>query len=116
MFEFDHGYPIQRHSTRGYTSVTKNIAFTLRSISTVGNYDYMFSYNFYADGSMEVDVRASGYIQSGFYANNEDYGFKIHDSLSGSMHDHVLTYKADFDILGEKNSLLKAEFVPASVE
>lgn len=44
------------------------------------------------------------------------YGFKIHDSLSGSMHDHVLTFKADFDILGTKNSVQKVEFVPATVE
>ncbi|KAF5123797.1 Retina-specific copper amine oxidase [Metarhizium anisopliae] len=73
-FEFDQGYPIQRHSTANYTSVTKNIAFTVRSISTIGNYDYMFSYNFFLDGSIEVSVRASGYIHGGFSANNEEYG------------------------------------------
>ncbi|EFY87548.1 membrane copper amine oxidase, putative [Metarhizium acridum CQMa 102] len=116
LFEFDQGYPIQRHSTANYTSVTKNIAFTLRSISTIGNYDYMFSYNFFLDGSIEVSVRASGYIHGGFSANNEEYGWKIHDNLSGSMHDHVLTYKADIDVLGEKNSLQKVEFVPAAIE
>lgn len=88
----------------------------MRSISTVGNYDYMFQYTFFLDGSLEVSVRASGYIQSAYSANNEDYGFRIHDSLSGSMHDHVLNYKADFDILGEKNSLQKIDFVPATVE
>ncbi|KAK9435079.1 Copper amine oxidase [Metarhizium brunneum] len=116
LFEFDQGYPIQRHSTANYTSVTKNIAFTVRSISAIGNYDYMFSYNFFLDGSIEVSVRASGYIHGGFSANNEEYGWKIHDNLSGSMHDHVLTYKADIDVLGEKNSLQKVEFVPATIE
>jgi Cu2+-containing amine oxidase len=65
---------------------------------------------------MEVSVRASGYIQSTYYAQNEDYGFRIHDNLSGSMHDHVLTFKADFDILGVRNSLQKIEVVPATVE
>ncbi|KAH7394285.1 putative copper amine oxidase [Pyrenochaeta sp. MPI-SDFR-AT-0127] len=110
------GYPIQRHTTSGYTSVTKNIAFTIRSISTIGNYDFITSYNFYLDGTMEVSVRASGYIQSAFFAANEDYGFKIHDNLSGSLHDHVLTFKADFDILGEKNSVQKVEFVPTTEE
>jgi len=33
---------------------------------------------------------ASGYIQSAYYAANGEYGYKIHDGLSGSMHDHVL--------------------------
>ncbi|KAF2179308.1 amine oxidase catalytic domain-containing protein [Zopfia rhizophila CBS 207.26] len=116
LFEMDMGYPIQRHSAGRYASVTKNIAFTLRSISTIGNYDFLTSYNFFLDGSMEVSVRASGYIQSAFYAKNEEYGFKIHDQLSGSIHDHILTFKADFDILGEKNSLQKVEFVPKTEE
>ena len=71
LFEFDADYPIQRH---GYTSNTKNIYFVVRTITTVGNYDYMFSYQFYYDGSIEVIVRAAGYIQSAYFAANHDYG------------------------------------------
>jgi primary-amine oxidase len=59
------------------------------------------------DGSINVEVRASGYIQAAFFANNEDYGFHIHDALSGSMHDHVLNIKADFDIAGTANTVRK---------
>ncbi|PKK54618.1 hypothetical protein CI102_891 [Trichoderma harzianum] len=76
--------------------ITKNIAFIVRSVSTIANYDYMFSYTFFLDGSIEVST--------------------IHDNLSGSIHDHVLTYKADIDIFGEKNSLQKVEFVPVTTE
>ncbi|KAG5826835.1 hypothetical protein H9Q74_003084 [Fusarium xylarioides] len=112
MFEIDKGFPIQRHSWAGHTTVTKNIAFNIRAIYTIGNYDYMTTYQFHLDGSIEIDVRASGYISSAFYAENEDYGFKIHDSLSGSLHDHFITFKADFDILGEKNSLQKVAIEP----
>ncbi|KAK8035098.1 Copper amine oxidase [Apiospora rasikravindrae] len=114
LFESDPGYPIQRHSGTGYTSIAKNVVFTLRTVTTAGNYDYMTSYDFHLDGAVTIHVRASGFIQSAFYANNEEYGFKIHDGLSGSMHDHVITFKADFDILGEKNSLQKVEFVPTT--
>ncbi|KAK8110994.1 uncharacterized protein PG998_007451 [Apiospora kogelbergensis] len=114
LFESDPGYPIQRHSGTGYTSITKNVVFTLRTVTTAGNYDYMTSYDFHLDGAVTIHVRASGFIQSAFYANNEEYGFKIHDDLSGSMHDHVITFKADFDIMGEKNSLQKVEFVPTT--
>lgn len=118
LFEYDTGYPIRRHSSPAlnYTSVTKNIIFTARTISTVGNYDFLISYDFFLDGAIEVSVRASGYISAAYYADNEEYGFQIHDSLSGSLHDHVLTFKADLDILGEKNSVQKVEFVPETVE
>ncbi|WVO21365.1 uncharacterized protein IAS62_002673 [Cryptococcus decagattii] len=60
----DQNYPIQRHSNVNDFSTTKNIVLTLRSISTVGKYDYNFDYNFYLDGTIETVVRASGYIQS----------------------------------------------------
>lgn len=105
LFEYDADFPMQRHSTNEYVAVTKNTYFTVRSISTVGNYDYAFSYSFYLDGSMGVEVRASGYIQSAYFAQNQDYGFQIHDQLSGSMHDHVLNFKADFDVLGTANTV-----------
>ncbi|KIR28237.1 hypothetical protein I309_02887 [Cryptococcus deuterogattii LA55] len=79
-FETHQNYPIQRHSNMNYVSTTKNIALTLRNISTVGNYDYNFDYNFCLDGTIETVVRTSDYIQSAFYANNTEYGYQIHDS------------------------------------
>lgn len=60
LFERDEGTPMQRHSSSSYVAATKNIAFTLRSVSTVGNYDYSFDYTFFMDGSIETVVRASG--------------------------------------------------------
>ena len=116
MFEFDTNHPIQRHTTPVYVSVTKNIAFILRTSSTVGNYDYLFDYEFYLDGSIHVTVRASGYIQSSFWATDappED-GFHIHDHLIGSMHEHVINYKVDFDVAGTANSLHRSALVPVT--
>jgi primary-amine oxidase len=87
---------------------------TLRTIATVGNYDFMIEYNFFYDGVIEVSARASGYISAAFWAQDPVYGFHIHDFLSGSIHDHTLTFKADFDILGTKNSVQKFQSVPTS--
>lgn len=116
LFENDPQYPISRHISADYVSVTKNVNLVLRSVATVGNYDYMFEYEFHLDGSIHVTVRASGYIQGAYYAHNEEYGFQIHDALSGDMHDHVINYKVDLDVLGTKNSLMRQEVVPATVQ
>lgn len=116
LYEQDTMLPMQRHSSGKYVSSTKDIALVLRSVSTVGNYDYTFTYTFHSDGTIETKVSASGYIQSAFYAANDDYGYQIHKGLSGSMHDHVLNFKADVDILGTKNSLAKHAVVPVQVE
>lgn len=117
IFEYDAGYPIRRHSfspAAPHTSVAKNIVFTIRTVSTVGNYDFLIDYNFFYDGAIEVSARASGYISAAYWEGNTEYGFHIHDYLSGSLHDHTLTFKADLDILGTKNSVQKVELVPTS--
>lgn len=117
IFEYDAGYPVRRHSfqpSAPYTSVARNIVFTVRTISTVGNYDFLIEYNFFYDGAVEVSARASGYISAAYWDGNAEYGFHIHDYLSGSLHDHVLNFKADFDVFGTKNSIQKVELVPES--
>lgn len=114
IFEVDAGYPVARHTANNYVYTTKNIHLVVRSVSTLGNYDYMFEYAFFHDGSIHVTVRASGYIAAAFWAANSDYGFHIHDTVSGSMHDHVLNYKLDLDIHGTQNSLMKLEVVPTT--
>ncbi|ETS83998.1 hypothetical protein PFICI_05874 [Pestalotiopsis fici W106-1] len=114
LFEFTSDYPIQRHSSGEYVTATKETHFSIRSVSTVGNYDYMFTYSFKLDGTISAEVRASGYIQSAYFTTGSDFGFKIQENLSGSMHDHVLNFKADFDILGTANSIQTMTNVPVS--
>ena len=133
FFEFDSDFPMARHSAYDYVSNTKNIKFVVRAVYTVGNYDCMlpqnpqvgqshahtffpdmFSYEFHLDGTIDVSVRASGYFQGQYAKGNEEYGYRVHDALSGSMHDHTLNFKADFDILGTANTAQLTSFVPVN--
>ncbi|GAA6059733.1 hypothetical protein JCM10212_000261 [Sporobolomyces blumeae] len=116
FYEQDEGYPMQRHANGQYVSATKNIAFKMKSASTVGNYDYTFTYSFYLDGTIETHVSASGYIQSAYYAENGEYGYQIHDGLSGSMHTHVLNWKLDIDVLGTNNTFGMHSVVPQEIK
>lgn len=78
----------------------------LETIATIGNYDYMLDYVFHQDGSLEIAVRTFGYLQSSpYYANQSKWGPRIFTATQGSLHDHILTFKADFDIVSEKHSL-----------
>ncbi|PWY75610.1 amine oxidase catalytic domain-containing protein [Aspergillus eucalypticola CBS 122712] len=117
LFEYDADYPIQRHTNPSYVSTTKNIYLILRPVSTIGNYDYTISYTFHLDGTIGIKVRASGYIQaahSAHSAHNTNYGYPIHSALSGSMHDHILNFKADFDILSTANSIELTSLPPSN--
>ncbi|KAI1098905.1 copper amine oxidase [Jackrogersella minutella] len=120
IFESDAGFPLSRHRA-GDTSTSNEYGFlnlgvvkasllTVRSIATVGNYDYLFDYAFHVDGSLEITVRASGYLQSSFFYKDQGaWGPRIQEATQGSLHDHVLTWKADFDILGTENNLQVTE-------
>lgn len=102
---------MQRHA---YLSNTKNVYFAMRTVNLIGNYDYLMTWEFYMDGSIQLVARAAGYIESSFYAAQHDYGYHIHNSLSGSMHDHVFNVKVDFDILGTDNTMELVTFTPTT--
>ncbi|KAK0714012.1 copper amine oxidase [Lasiosphaeria miniovina] len=119
IFEADDGFPLARHrsgsgNAYGFANIASVKSTTLhaRTVATVGNYDYLFDYAFHLDGSLDITARASGYLQSSpYYKSQARFGSRISQGTQGSFHDHVLTYKADFDVAGASNSLEVTELV-----
>ncbi|PNS17033.1 Copper amine oxidase 1 [Sphaceloma murrayae] len=118
IFEYTSDALLQRHTSQYQVTVSRNTYLVLRYVSTVGNYDYTFDYIFYLDGTLEVKVRASGFIFAAFYNNvtsspeppNRDfYGYRIHNATSSSMHDHVLLFRADPDVVSRNNTLARLQ-------
>ncbi|KAG8948984.1 hypothetical protein FRC00_008384 [Tulasnella sp. 408] len=126
IFEQDLGFPTSRHAdtTNGWYGSTKGTALHVRTMATVcgstryssplalkggppdvegflmtDNYDYMFSYIFYLEGTVEILMGASGYLQATYWdGTQDDYGTRIHDTTMGSVHTHVVNYKVDLDV------------------
>jgi primary-amine oxidase len=49
---------------------------------------------FHIDGTIEVRVSASGYLQGGYWDPlQEAYGGKIREIYMGGLHDHVINFK-----------------------
>jgi len=119
IFEYTADYLISRHTAQYSVTASRNTFLTVRSVSTVGNYDYTIDYQFYMDGTLEVKVRASGFIFGAFYTTNntkseDEYGHRIHDALSSSMHDHVINFKADLDVAGTSNDFVRMALEPVT--
>ncbi|KAF2766199.1 amine oxidase catalytic domain-containing protein [Teratosphaeria nubilosa] len=117
IFEYTSDALLSRHTAQYSVTASRNTFFVVRSVSTVGNYDYTIDYIFYLDGSIEVKVRASGFIFGGFYTSNntkseDEYGHRIHDALSSSMHDHIINLKADMDVAGPANDMVRLAIEP----
>jgi primary-amine oxidase len=110
IFEYTADHALQRHTSASQVSIGRNTYMVVRFVSTVGNYDYTFDYVFYLDGTIEVKIRASGFIFGVFWNENgprDEYGYRIHDAAATAMHDHVLNFKADLDVVGTSNTMVK---------
>jgi len=129
VFEYTADHPIQRHTSTDHVTVSRNNYLIVRSVSTLGNYDYTFDYIFFLDGTIEVKVRASGYIFAAYHQLEAmrsdlivqkrdiaqyDYGYQIHDMVASSMHDHTINFRADLDIAGTTNTLYRIDVAPYS--
>lgn len=117
IFEYTSDYLLSRHSAQYSVTASRNTYLVVRSVSTVGNYDYTIEYIFYLDGTLEVKVRASGFIFAAFYTANDtkhedEYGHRLNEAVSSSMHDHVLNFKADLDVAGPTNDMIRLAVEP----
>ncbi|KAJ7313417.1 hypothetical protein JRQ81_004768 [Phrynocephalus forsythii] len=102
VFEQDLGSPIRRHYSKFnsiYYGGLPGTALVFRSVSTVGNYDYLWDFVFYPNGAIESKIHATGYISSSFlYGSGLDYGNKVGDHTLGTIHTHFFAFKVDLDV------------------
>lgn len=85
-----------------------------RMVVTNGNYDYMLTYKFRLDGSIDVDMESTGFLQTHYYPPNwppsHPQGVRLMDRSGGSIHDHTYTFKVDLDVGTPTNTLQTMEF------
>lgn len=77
----------------------------------------IFDYVLQLDGTIEVRVSASGYLQGGAWNSEQSsYGHQIQRGSMGSLHDHVIGYKIDLDVAGRRNILTRVRLQQESLE
>jgi primary-amine oxidase len=133
LFERVSGDPAWRHWDEDTYAVagrpTRELV--LRTVATVGNYDYLFDWRFEQDASITVGVGATGILEvkavkdqradqplsPGLAAKDTDgkevqFGQLVAPGTDGVDHDHYFSYRLDLDVDGVNNSLMVDKLVP----
>ncbi|MBT8199015.1 MAG: tyramine oxidase [Acidimicrobiia bacterium] len=104
-------------SIGGQTNVRPRTDLVVRSISAIGNYDYIFDWVFRQDGTVRVDVGATGIpqvkaVDEDGSGSHEAYGHLVAEHTVAVNHDHFFSFRLDVDVDGTKNSFVSDELVP----
>ncbi|EGG03899.1 uncharacterized protein MELLADRAFT_37685, partial [Melampsora larici-populina 98AG31] len=83
-------------------------------ICTIANYEYMFYWNFFQDGSINLDTKLSGILNLHLLGPDDPtgpHGVKVAPQIIAQYHTHTFSLRIDPMIDGQKNSILKTDIV-----
>ena len=94
--------------------VRRSRRLVVSAIATVGNYDYGFYWYFYQDGSWEMEIKATGIIQTAAIADDDPQitRHKVAPNLAGAIHQHFFSFRLDMAVDGGANTVYEVDAVP----
>jgi primary-amine oxidase len=119
LFERRSGAPLWRHAESANRSYAGYPAreLVMRTIPSLGNYDYVIDWVLTESGAIRIDVGATGIdavkgvaagsMRDTSAAADTAYGTLVAPNLVGVNHDHFLSLRLDLDIDGTGNTLMR---------
>jgi len=118
MHEEDYGI-LWKHTdaATGKMRVVRSRRLVISSICTIGNYVYGFFWYFYQDGTIGVEVKATGIPFPSAVAPGREsvYGTIIAPGIESHVHQHAFSFRFDMCVDGPNNSVSEMEFEAAPV-
>ena len=128
IFERPTGDPAWRHYSSGRNAVQgePQLELVVRTIPTLGNYDYVIDYVFDPSGNIKLRVGATGFdaikstsaadMDAASAKNDTAHGNRIAPYTVAPFHDHYFNFRLDLDVDSPENSLVQSSFVPTPVK
>lgn len=76
----------------------------ISSFITVGNYDYGFFWYFYLDGTIEMEVKATGILFTSAFTD-EPWSREVAPGLGAPLHQHMFSARLDMTVDGTANAV-----------
>ncbi|KAH6662112.1 amine oxidase [Halenospora varia] len=98
--------------------VTRSRVLVLQTIITVGNYEYIFAFQFTQAAEINYEVRATGILSTNpiDIGDSVPYGTVVAPGVMAPYHQHLFSLRIDPAIDGQKNSLLIEESHPMPLD
>ncbi|KAH8692697.1 copper amine oxidase [Talaromyces proteolyticus] len=98
--------------------VTRSRILVLQTIITVGNYEYIFAFQFTQDAQVNYEVRATGILSTApiNLGDSVPYGTMLGPGVMAPYHQHLFSLRIDPAVDGQKNSLMVEESQPMLVD
>ncbi|QYN33711.1 primary-amine oxidase [Pseudonocardia sp. DSM 110487] len=114
MHEEDYGI-LWKHTNvlTGAVETRRSRRFVVSFFATIGNYDYGFFWYFYLDGSIELEVKATGIVftAGGHPGTANPHASEIARGLFAPFHQHLFCARLDVEIAGSGNSVHEIDMV-----
>lgn len=98
--------------------VTRARKLIVSLVATVGNYTYCFYYSFHQDGTIQLEVKLTGILNTYVCAEDEStepYGTKVYPGVNAHHHQHLFCFRIDPEIDGLNNSVAMVDAVASSI-
>ncbi|OJJ49956.1 hypothetical protein ASPZODRAFT_1074802 [Penicilliopsis zonata CBS 506.65] len=98
--------------------VTRSRILVLQTIITVGNYEYIFAFQFTQDAAINYEVRATGIVSTApiNLGQTVPYGTLVGPGVMAPYHQHLFCLRIDPAIDGHSNSLMVEESHPMPLD
>jgi primary-amine oxidase len=111
MHEEDTGV-LWKHSDMftGSREVRRQRRLVISFFTPIGNYDYGFYWYLYLDGTIQLEVKATGILFTAAYPEGgNDYATEVAPGLGAPYHQHLFSARLDMTVDGVRNAVDEAD-------
>lgn len=99
----------------GKSSVVRSQRLNVAFMATIGNYDYLFTWHFYQDATIQYEIRLTGILSTNLAAPNDTpagHGTLVGEQVNAQNHQHIFAVRVDPEIDGNRNTVATLDVVP----
>ncbi len=97
---------------RRQTTVRRSRRLVVSTTATIGNYVYGFFWYFYQDGTIGVEMKATGVplVSGRRVGEKSSHGALVAPGIDAHVHQHVFSFRFEMAVDGERNSVSEVNF------